>query len=185
MASACRSCEDLVFENLALRRQLLALHTQRPRHRLTGLRKLFWVALRNVLVRVDQASRLGHSPNRRELASSGVSFVLGMGLKIQTSGRTEACQQRGSCINLPYGCRESDLGSTAYSRRTAQAWFRCFGRECLAMDPASPKRSRSREAMADVPSETIARQLVRWTSSPSQRSRLVFCTAFSLSATTA
>src|ERR1700682_1436403 len=41
------SCRvDLVLENLALRRQLLALHAQRPRRRLTALHKLFWVALR-------------------------------------------------------------------------------------------------------------------------------------------
>ena len=40
------SREDLVLENLALRQQLLALHTQRPRRRLTALHKLFWVALR-------------------------------------------------------------------------------------------------------------------------------------------
>ena len=46
MFSACRSREDLVLENLALRRQLLALHAQRPRHRLTTLHKLFWIALR-------------------------------------------------------------------------------------------------------------------------------------------
>ena len=45
MVSAFRSREDLVLENLALRRQLLALHAQRPRHRLTALHKLFWVAL--------------------------------------------------------------------------------------------------------------------------------------------
>ena len=35
MVSAFRSREDLVFENLALRRQLLALHAQRPRRRST------------------------------------------------------------------------------------------------------------------------------------------------------
>jgi putative transposase len=40
------SREDLVLENLALRQQLLAPHTQRPRRRLTTLDKLFWVALR-------------------------------------------------------------------------------------------------------------------------------------------
>ena len=51
--------EDLVLENLALRRQLLALHAQQPRRRLTALHKLFWVA--NVLVQVDQAAHLGHS----------------------------------------------------------------------------------------------------------------------------
>src|SRR5215469_4296894 len=44
--SAFRSHEELVLENLALHQQLLALHAQRPRHRLTVLHKLFWVALR-------------------------------------------------------------------------------------------------------------------------------------------
>ena len=35
-----------MYENRALRRQLLALHAQQPRRRLTALHKLFWVALR-------------------------------------------------------------------------------------------------------------------------------------------
>src|SRR6516225_2569912 len=105
----------------------------------------------NVLVWVEEASRLGYSPNRRELASSRVSFVLGMDLKIQTSRRAEARQQRSSRLDLPYGCRESDLGSAAHSRRTAQAGFRCLGKECLAMDPARSERSKSCKAMADVP----------------------------------
>jgi putative transposase len=46
MVSAFRTREDLVLENLALRQQLLALHAQRPRRRLTALHKLFWVALK-------------------------------------------------------------------------------------------------------------------------------------------
>jgi putative transposase len=46
MVSAFRSREGLVLENLALHQQLLALHAQRPRHRLSALHKLFWVALR-------------------------------------------------------------------------------------------------------------------------------------------
>lgn len=37
---------DLVLENLALRQQLLALHAQRPRRRLTASHKLFWIELR-------------------------------------------------------------------------------------------------------------------------------------------
>ena len=61
MVSAFSSREDLILENLALRRQLLALHAHRPRRQLTALHKLFWVAFENVLVRVGQASRLGHS----------------------------------------------------------------------------------------------------------------------------
>jgi putative transposase len=46
--SAFRSREDLILENLALRQQLLTFHAQRPRRRLTGSHKLFWVVLRKV-----------------------------------------------------------------------------------------------------------------------------------------
>jgi len=46
--SAFRSREDLILENLALRQQLLALHSKRPRRRLTALHKLFWVLLRRL-----------------------------------------------------------------------------------------------------------------------------------------
>src|SRR4029077_17020903 len=105
----------------------------------------------NVLVRVDQAAHLGHSENRRELASRRVSFVLDVGLQSQPGRRTEACQQRGPRLDFPYGFRESDLGSAAHSRRTCQAGFRSLGKECLAMDSAGSERSRFREAMADVP----------------------------------
>src|SRR5215471_354868 len=105
----------------------------------------------NVLVWVEEASRPGYSPKRRELAWSRVSFVLDMDLKTQTSRRAEACQQRGSRPDLSNGCREPDLGSAAHSRRTAQAGFRSLGKECLAMDAASPERCRSRQAMAGVP----------------------------------
>src|SRR6516162_2002555 len=105
----------------------------------------------NDLVWMEETSRIGYSPNRRELASSRFSFVLEMDLKIPTSRRAEGCQQRGSRPDLSNGCRESELRSAAHSRRTAQAWFRSIGKECLAMDAASPERSRSRQAMADVP----------------------------------
>src|SRR6516165_3099252 len=50
LVSTFRSRDDLVLENLALRRQLLALHAQRPRTRLTALHKLFWVALRTYVL---------------------------------------------------------------------------------------------------------------------------------------
>src|SRR5215471_6235655 len=102
------------------------------------------------MVRVEEASRLGYSPNRRELASSRVSFVLDMDLKIPTSRRAEACQHRGSRPDLSNGCRESDPGSAAHSRRTAQAGFQGLGKDCLAMDPARSERSGSYKAMADV-----------------------------------
>lgn len=48
IVSVFRSRDDLVLENLALRQQLLALHSKRPRPRLGALDKLFWVLLRRV-----------------------------------------------------------------------------------------------------------------------------------------
>ena len=45
---AVSSRQDLILENLALRQQLTALHTRRPRRRLTALHKLFWVLLRSL-----------------------------------------------------------------------------------------------------------------------------------------
>src|SRR6516165_90690 len=43
-----RSREFLLLENLALRQQLLALHSQRPRRRLSTPHKLFWIVLRRL-----------------------------------------------------------------------------------------------------------------------------------------
>lgn len=43
-----RSRQDLMLENLALRQQLLSLHSRRPRRRLSKVHKLFWIALRRL-----------------------------------------------------------------------------------------------------------------------------------------
>jgi transposase InsO family protein len=48
IVSAFLSRESLILENLALRQQLLALHVNRPRRRLTAIHKLFWMMLRTV-----------------------------------------------------------------------------------------------------------------------------------------
>jgi hypothetical protein len=61
LVSAFRSREDLVLENLALHQQLLALHAQQPRRRLTAIAEAVLGCVENVLVRMDQASHLGHS----------------------------------------------------------------------------------------------------------------------------
>jgi hypothetical protein len=82
-------------------------------------------------------------------------------------------------LDLPYGCRESDLGSASHSRRTAQAGVRCLGRECLAMDPTSSERSRSTEAMADVPQKPSRNHcrdgLLHYPNAHVWRSVLFFC----------
>src|SRR5450755_3245036 len=46
VVSVFRSREELLLENLALRQQLLALHSQRPRPRLSSVDRLFWIVLR-------------------------------------------------------------------------------------------------------------------------------------------
>jgi len=51
VVGAFRSREDIILENLALRQQLLALHAQSPRRRLTASHKLFWVVLRRCWAR--------------------------------------------------------------------------------------------------------------------------------------
>jgi putative transposase len=48
IVSALGSRRDLILENLALRQQLLSLHTKRPRRRLSAMHKLFWVLLRRL-----------------------------------------------------------------------------------------------------------------------------------------
>ena len=48
VVSALGSRKDLILENLALRQQLLALHSQRRRPRLSVRHKLFWVLLRRL-----------------------------------------------------------------------------------------------------------------------------------------
>jgi hypothetical protein len=45
VVSAFRSRQNLILENLALRQQLMALHANRPRRRLTAGHKLFWVSM--------------------------------------------------------------------------------------------------------------------------------------------
>src|SRR5262250_46356 len=47
IVAVLRSRQELILENLALRQQLLALHTRRRRRRLSSLHKLFWIALRS------------------------------------------------------------------------------------------------------------------------------------------
>jgi hypothetical protein len=42
------SRKGLILENLALRQQLLALHSKRPRRRLSTMQKMFWVVLRSL-----------------------------------------------------------------------------------------------------------------------------------------
>ena len=142
MVSAFRSREDLVFKNLALRRQLLALHAQRPRHRLTALHKLFWVALktcwsgwRKPLVLVLPRTVVNWHRAGFRLYWTWISRVRQVGGRKRVSKEVRALILRMVAENPTWGA--------AHSRRIAQAGFRYLGKKCLAMDPASSERSRS------------------------------------------
>ena len=48
IVATLRSRQELMLKNLALRQQLLALRSKRPRRRLSSVHKLFWIALRGL-----------------------------------------------------------------------------------------------------------------------------------------
>ncbi len=182
MVSAFRCREDLVLENLALRRRLLALHAKRPRRRLTALHKLFWVALRTFwsgwtkpLVLVTPRTVVSWHRAGFRLYWTWVSRAR------QVGGRKRTYQQRGSRPDLPYDCRESDLGSTAHSRRTYSSWV-LTSRKGASRDGFGELREiQILRSDGSRSSGIIGKPLPLWTSSPSQRSPLVFCIVFSLS----
>jgi len=91
LVSAFSSRHDLVLENLALRRQLLALHAQRPRPRLTAWHKLFWVALRALWSGWRKPLVLVTPRTVVNWHRAGLSFVLDMDLKSPTTRRTGVC----------------------------------------------------------------------------------------------
>src|SRR3974390_3688954 len=133
IVSFFRSREDLVLENLALRRQLLALHAQRPRTRLTALHKLFWVVLRTVwsgwrkpLVLVTPRSVVNWHGAGFRLYWTGISRFRRVGGRKGVSKEVRALIFRMVAENPTWG-------APRISRRTAQAGFRSLGKECLAI----------------------------------------------------
>jgi hypothetical protein len=115
VVGAFRSRENLILENLALRQQLLALHTRRPRRRLSTMHKLFWIALRRLWTGWKELLILVHAENGCGLASGGFPPVLEMALRSQALGRQKTCGPGDLGLDLSYGGRESNLGSTAHS----------------------------------------------------------------------
>src|SRR5215469_503380 len=123
-----------------------------PRTRLTALHKLFWVASRTFwsgwrkpLVLVTPRTVVNWHRAGFRLYWAWISRFRRVEGRKLVSKEVRALIFRMVAENPTWGA--------PHSRRTAQAGFRSLGKECLAMDPASPERSRSRQAMADVPQE--------------------------------
>ena len=151
LVSAFRSREDLVLENLALRRQLQALHAQQPRRRLTALHKLFWVAFRTLwsgwtkpLILVAPRTVVNWHRAGFRLHWTWVSRVS------QVRGRKRVSKEVRALI-FRMVAENPTWGAPRIHGELLKLGFRGLGKERLAMDPASPERSRSRQAMADVP----------------------------------
>ena len=114
--SAFGSRKDLVLENLALREQLLALHTRRPAPPTVFSAQAVLGCLEQALVWMAEASSPGKATNGNRLASGRLPVVLEMALTKSANGWTPADQQGDSRTDLSHGSRESNLGSTAHSR---------------------------------------------------------------------
>jgi hypothetical protein len=182
MVSAFSSREELVLENLALRQQLLALHTLRPRSRLTALHKLFWAALRafwsgwtKALVLVSPRAVVNWHRAGFRLYWTWVSRVR------QVGGRKRVSKEVRALI-LRMVAENPTSGAPRIHGELLKLGFGSLGKECFTMDPASSARSTSCEAMADVPRKpsrgSCCNGLLH------RPSAHVWCSAFSSSATT-
>jgi hypothetical protein len=104
LRSAFCARQDLILENSALRQQLLALHAQRPRPRLTTSQTLFWVVLRRLWARWKEPLILVTPGNGSRLASCRLLAVLERAFKSPVEGRAQACEQRNSSLDFSNGC---------------------------------------------------------------------------------
>src|ERR1019366_7188248 len=105
-----------------------------------------------VLGSMEGTSHPGDTQNRCRLASCRFSALLKMPCKSQVEGRSKADEQTDSSLNFSNGCGKSNLGSAPHSWRVAQARLRSIGTNGFALGSASPKTSRSRQALADFSS---------------------------------
>ena len=169
IVSVFRSWENLLLENLALRQQLLALHTKPPRRHLSTADKLFWIVLRRLwsgwklpLVRVTPKtvvawhrtgfrlywkwlSRTRHAGGRRSVSKEIRSLILRMAVENPTGGAPRI-----------HGASCSIWALISRSLRSHD------GFDALRELPILP-------SAGSHSCEIIARRLPRWTSSQCRR----------------
>ena len=113
LVGAFRSRDDLMLENLALRQQLLALHSKRPRRRLGSVDKVFWVALRKLWSGWKKPPAR-HPRNGGAVASHWISVVLVLAVADWPRRREETLEQGSARPDFPHGRGEPDVGSTSH-----------------------------------------------------------------------
>jgi len=150
-----RSREFLLLENLALRQQLLALHTQRPRHRITALHKAFWVVLRRLwsgwkqpLVLVTPKTVVAWHRAGFRLYWRWISRARQMG-----GGRKPVSKQVRALI-FRMAAENPTWGAPRIHGELLKLGLRSLRINRLALASTRSKNSRSRPALAHVPAKS-------------------------------
>ena len=145
IVSVFRSREDLVLENLALRQQLLVLHAERPRRRLSATHKVFWVMLRKLWAGWQKPLLLVTPRTVVDWHQAGFRlYWKWLSRARQRGGRKPVSKETRACIFRM---------AVEYPRGIAKTWFQCLGTYGLALAAASPTQPRRRQALANVSSQ--------------------------------
>jgi hypothetical protein len=183
IVSVFRSREDLILENLALRRQLLALHARRPRRRLSALQKLFWLMLRKLWAGWQKPLLLVTPRTVVHWHRAGFRFYWKWLSRTRHMGGRKAVSQEIRALIFRMAAENSTWGAPRihgellklgwmYRKRRSHAGF--GKRRELLIPPSAGSRS----------SGIIVRRSRRWTSLRYRRLLLGCCTAFSSSVMT-
>jgi len=150
-----RSREELLLENLALRQQLLALPTQRPRHRITALHKAFWVVLRRLwsgwkqpLVLVTPKTVVAWHRAGFRLYWRWISRARQMG-----GGRKPVSKQVRALI-FRMAAENPTWGAPRIHGELLKLGLRSLRINRLALASTRSKNSRSRPALAHLPAKS-------------------------------
>src|ERR1019366_4469509 len=148
-----RSRADLILENLALRQQLLAVHAQRPRQRLTASHKLFWVVLRGLWVRWKEPLTL--------VTPRTVVSWHRAGFRLYWKWLSRARSRRGRkpvskeirALIFQMVVENPTWGAPRIHSELLKLGFDLIGTNGFEMGSASPETCGPHEALVDVPAE--------------------------------
>src|SRR5262250_2299095 len=154
IVAVLRSRQELILENLALRQQLLALHTRRRRRRLSSLHKLFWIALRSrwsgwrrPLVLVKPRTVVAWHRAGFRLYWKWLSRARRVGGRKRVSPEVRALIFRMESENPTWG-------APRIHGELLKLGFRSLRSDGLAMASTRPKNSRSYSALAYLPTKS-------------------------------
>src|SRR5215831_18973715 len=134
LIGAFRSRQDLVLENLALRQQLLTLHAQRPRRRLTTPQKLFrvllrkgWAGWRRPLILVTPRTVVGWHP-------AGIRLYWKWLSRIRSTGGRKPVSQEIRALILCWRGSEESLSTQTVGRLAVHRILEGYGYELTRID---------------------------------------------------